>query len=208
MDSGTVLLINHDPSLAEFFQKMVGPDVLSTRVGSAPPSGLKAREFPLVILEKTTRWPKDLRRWLGNGTSLGKGFIIIGPSAGLKNSAEHIRDFIPSLVTRPPGAHLSPQTRPGIPKKDADLPLHDWIEKRLVDFVKQMKTSGGRNLYSILLREIEAPLIRIALKETNGNQIQAAHLLGMNRNTLRKKIKALKIPLPRSPGRKNGKMIA
>jgi two-component system nitrogen regulation response regulator GlnG len=80
------------------------------------------------------------------------------------------------------------------PQKAAmDLALEEFMEHRLKRFVKQMKASGGRDLYSILLREIERPLITITLKETNGNQIQAAYLLGINRNTLRKKIKALKI---------------
>src|SRR3989337_1486333 len=46
-----------------------------------------------------------------------------------------------------------------------------------------------------LLREIEKPLITMVLKETGGNQVQAAHILGLNRNTLRKKIKELNIPL-------------
>jgi two-component system nitrogen regulation response regulator GlnG len=62
-----------------------------------------------------------------------------------------------------------------------------------------MKVSGGRNLHPMLLREIERPLITITLRETNGNQIQAAHLLGMNRNTLRKKIKELKIRVYKTP---------
>ncbi|HEY5593795.1 MAG TPA: helix-turn-helix domain-containing protein [Nitrospiria bacterium] len=87
----------------------------------------------------------------------------------------------------------SSHAKPAPQKRTMDLALEEFMEHRLKDFVKQMKISGGRNLYSILLREIERPLITITLKETNGNQIQAAHLLGMNRNTLRKKIKALKI---------------
>jgi len=86
-----------------------------------------------------------------------------------------------------------------IPKKATmDLALEEFMEQRLKGFVKQMKASGGRNIYSILLREIERPLITITLKETNGNQIQAAHLLGMNRNTLRKKIKDLKIRIQKT----------
>ena len=92
-----------------------------------------------------------------------------------------------SSVVAPSHAKPAPQ------KRTMDLALEEFMEHRLKDFVKQMRISGGRNLYSILLREIERPLITITLKETNGNQIQAAHLLGMNRNTLRKKIKALKI---------------
>ena len=49
----------------------------------------------------------------------------------------------------------------------------------------------------MLISAVERPLIIFALKETNGNQIQAAHLLGMNRNTLRKKIGELRIPVKR-----------
>jgi len=48
-----------------------------------------------------------------------------------------------------------------------------------------------------LITAIERPLITRALQETNGNQIQAAELLGLNRNTLRKKIKDLHIPVKR-----------
>ena len=75
------------------------------------------------------------------------------------------------------------------------ISLKDYIEKRLYDFIKRFKASEGSNLYHTLLREIEKPLITMMLKETGGNQVQAAHILGLNRNTLRKKIKELNIPL-------------
>ncbi|MDH3236706.1 MAG: nitrogen regulation protein NR(I), partial [Alphaproteobacteria bacterium] len=52
-------------------------------------------------------------------------------------------------------------------------------------------------LYDRILKEIEAPLIRLSLEATRGNQIRAAALLGLNRNTLRKKIRALDIPIVR-----------
>ncbi|MDA0708065.1 MAG: nitrogen regulation protein NR(I) [Proteobacteria bacterium] len=48
-------------------------------------------------------------------------------------------------------------------------------------------------LYSRILSELEKPLIELSLEATHGNQIKAAELLGLNRNTLRKKIKELKI---------------
>ena len=47
------------------------------------------------------------------------------------------------------------------------------------------------------LREVERPLIRMTLAATRGNQIKAAAMLGLNRNTLRKKIRDLDIPVIR-----------
>lgn len=52
-------------------------------------------------------------------------------------------------------------------------------------------------LYDRLLGEIERPLILRTLEATRGNQIRAAAVLGINRNTLRKKIQALSIPTGR-----------
>ncbi len=52
-------------------------------------------------------------------------------------------------------------------------------------------------LYERVLREVEQPLLRLSLEATGGNQIRAASLLGLNRNTLRKKIRALDIPVIR-----------
>ncbi len=54
-------------------------------------------------------------------------------------------------------------------------------------------------LYYRILREIEYPLISAALAATRGNQIKAAELLGLNRNTLRKKVRDLDIRWMRSP---------
>ncbi len=52
-------------------------------------------------------------------------------------------------------------------------------------------------LYGRILREIERPLIDISLRATQGNQLRAAELLGLNRNTLRKKIKDLGLKIRR-----------
>jgi two-component system nitrogen regulation response regulator GlnG len=49
------------------------------------------------------------------------------------------------------------------------------------------------------LTEVERPLILAALTATRGNQIKAAELLGLNRNTLRKKIRELGVSVYRSP---------
>ena len=52
-------------------------------------------------------------------------------------------------------------------------------------------------LYDRVLREVELPLIALTLSATRGNQLRAADLLGINRNTLRKKIRELDIPVTR-----------
>ena len=51
------------------------------------------------------------------------------------------------------------------------------------------------NLYSLVVERVERPLIQLTLKKTRGNQIRAAQILGINRNTLRKKIADLHINL-------------
>ncbi|MBT5186077.1 MAG: nitrogen regulation protein NR(I) [Kordiimonadaceae bacterium] len=53
----------------------------------------------------------------------------------------------------------------------------------------------SNGLYGRILSELEKPLIELCLEATKGNQIKAAELLGLNRNTLRKKIKELEIPV-------------
>ncbi|MBB5514788.1 two-component system nitrogen regulation response regulator GlnG [Rubricella aquisinus] len=52
-------------------------------------------------------------------------------------------------------------------------------------------------LYDRIIREVEMPLIALALSATRGNQVKTAELLGINRNTLRKKIRELDIPVTR-----------
>jgi two-component system nitrogen regulation response regulator GlnG len=81
--------------------------------------------------------------------------------------------------------------------KIRDASLESYLEMKMGDFVKGMRNGSARNLHPILISAVERPLIASALRETQGNQIQAAELLGLNRNTLRKKIVDLHIPLKR-----------
>ena len=67
--------------------------------------------------------------------------------------------------------------------------------KRYFDLHGNMLPPPG--LYQRILREVEIPLIEIALDATGGNQAKCADLLGINRNTLRKKITDLDIEVTR-----------
>ena len=68
------------------------------------------------------------------------------------------------------------------------------VEQHLKNFFKLHKGKlPSSGLYSRIINEVERPLISICLNATKGNQIKASKLLGLNRNTLRKKIKELKI---------------
>ena len=72
--------------------------------------------------------------------------------------------------------------------------LGDAVERHLRDyFAAHSDGLPASGLYHRVLREIERPLIELSLIATNGNQVQAAGLLGLNRNTLRKKIRELDI---------------
>lgn len=87
--------------------------------------------------------------------------------------------------------------------KTRDGSLENYLEVKMGEFVKGMRNGAARNLHPILISAVERPLITSALQETRGNQIQAAELLGLNRNTLRKKIVDLHIPLKQTKLRAN-----
>jgi two-component system, NtrC family, nitrogen regulation response regulator GlnG len=76
--------------------------------------------------------------------------------------------------------------------------LAEAVERHLKGYFTAHKGDlPAAGLYDRVLREIERPLIVLTLGATRGNQIRAAHLLGLNRNTLRKKIRELDIPVVR-----------
>lgn len=76
--------------------------------------------------------------------------------------------------------------------------LSDMIERHLrTYFAAHADGLPAPGLYDRVLRELERPLISLTLDATRGNQIRAAQVLGLNRNTLRKKIRDLEISVMR-----------
>ncbi|HQT47819.1 MAG TPA: helix-turn-helix domain-containing protein, partial [Acidocella sp.] len=75
------------------------------------------------------------------------------------------------------------------------------VERHIGRLLATIRESGEEGvLYERALAELERPLIRMTLAETRGNQIRAAALLGLNRNTLRKKIREHGIGVQRRVG--------
>jgi two-component system nitrogen regulation response regulator GlnG len=104
-----------------------------------------------------------------------------------------------------PGPILFPkdftlQNRPAAATLEVDqLSLEEIIRHKLVDYFRRMEGVDVDNLYSLVIERVERPLIELTLKKTRGNQIRAAQILGINRNTLRKKITDLRIELKKEP---------
>jgi two-component system nitrogen regulation response regulator GlnG len=80
----------------------------------------------------------------------------------------------------------------------AELP--DLVASRVAAWLDANGDEEPRDLYHRLVAEIERPLIEAALRRAGGNQVKAARMLGLNRNTLRKKITDHKIVLTKYPG--------
>ncbi len=78
-------------------------------------------------------------------------------------------------------------------KKKDDINIEEWLSKKLKRYISKLDGSKKGDLRNLIIRCIEEPLIKIVLDETEGNQVKAANILGINRNTLRKKVKDMRI---------------
>ncbi|MFC0445688.1 DNA-binding transcriptional regulator Fis [Pseudidiomarina halophila] len=68
-------------------------------------------------------------------------------------------------------------------------PLRDSVKQAMNSFLKQLDGQDPEELYELVLAELEAPLLEEVMTYTRGNQTRAATMLGINRGTLRKKLK-------------------
>jgi two-component system nitrogen regulation response regulator GlnG len=79
--------------------------------------------------------------------------------------------------------------------REQEYSLEDLLEAKLDQVVAAFHHLEQRNLYSLVMQAVEKTLFQLTLKETKGNQLKAAAILGINRNTLRKKLKDLGIKI-------------
>jgi two-component system nitrogen regulation response regulator GlnG len=162
------------------------PDLVRHFFALAEREGLPPKQLDQAALErlKHYRWPGNVRE--------------------LENLARRLSALYPQEVISPGiiDAELAPpSTKPGSDEIEAEEGLSASIERHLTAY---FATFGERlpppGLYHRVLREIEHPLLTVTLAATRGNQIRAADLLGVNRNTLRKKIRDLDIQVFRTGG--------
>lgn len=77
----------------------------------------------------------------------------------------------------------------------SSVSLEKLVKSKLEVLFQQQKEAQVElnGLYNVILEQVERPLLEIALKSYNGNQVKTAKMLGINRNTLKKKIDNYKI---------------
>ncbi len=67
--------------------------------------------------------------------------------------------------------------------------LRDSVKRAVTNFFAQLDGQEASEVYEMVLCEVERPLLDIIMQHTRGNQTRAANMLGINRGTLRKKLK-------------------
>jgi len=159
------------------------PDLVRHFLSVAEAEGLPAKSVSAEALElmKGHRWPGNVRE-LEN---------LVRRLAALYADEVIDRELIERELGEPP--LLAPASGSAEPAS-----LSAAVEQHLARYFSAHGDGLPPNgLYDRILREVERPLISISLAATRGNQIKAAQLLGLNRNTLRKKIRELEIEVVR-----------
>ncbi|MFW7378156.1 MAG: helix-turn-helix domain-containing protein [Oligoflexus sp.] len=112
------------------------------------------------------------------------------------NSVEHDRHISPSAPELNRSGAVSTMPSRGININDHDLisrldrySIEDVVELKISRFLDQIGTFYPENVHELIMSKVEKPLLIQILRRVGGNQVQAAKILGINRNTLRKKIK-------------------
>jgi two-component system nitrogen regulation response regulator GlnG len=180
----SVLLLGSDHELHEKIKHTLKDLTVTVarEVADVPRAAIK-QGFDAVLIEARRGALQEFAE-ISRMVEPSRTLIVMGSRGVLARSAEILHTMVNGsgrLLTR----------------SRQDVVLEEIIESKLGEFVKGMRSGSARNLHPMLISAVERPLIAHALRETNGNQIQAAQLLGMNRNTLRKKITEFRIPVKR-----------
>jgi two-component system nitrogen regulation response regulator GlnG len=150
---------------------------------AATAEGLPSKALDNAAMERLKR-----HRWPGNVRELEN---VVRRFAALYSQETITADVVEAEL-----ADVGPANVANAASEEESLT--EAVERHLKTYFDahegELPASG---LYDRVLREVERPLIRLSLGATRGNQVRAAQLLGLNRNTLRKKIRDLDIAVIR-----------
>jgi two-component system nitrogen regulation response regulator GlnG len=162
------------------------PDLIRHFLAQAEREGLPPKQLDQAALDRLRRY-----RWPGNVREL--------ENLARRLSALYPQEMINAAVIDTE-LNQPPVTAAGEEVSTEDN-LAASVERYLVRYFAGFDNAlPPPGLYHRILREVEYPLLSAALAATRGNQIRAADLLGVNRNTLRKKIRDLDVRVIRSSG--------
>jgi len=77
--------------------------------------------------------------------------------------------------------------------KERKVPLSSSVKSALERYFSDLNGERTTGVYEMVISEVERPLLEIVMRHVKSNQCRAAELLGINRNTLRKKLKYYKL---------------
>ncbi len=172
------------PPLRERIEDL--PDLVRHFFALAEKEGLPAKQIDTGALErlKRHRWPGNVREL----ENLVRRFAALYPQETITEAIVDVE-----LAEAPPfGSMSSSETRVAATLSES---VEHHLDVYFAGFKGDLPPPG---LYHRILRDVEEPLINAAMAATRGNQIKAAELLGVNRNTLRKKIRDLDIRIIRT----------
>jgi two-component system nitrogen regulation response regulator GlnG len=165
------------------------PDLARHFFSLVEKEGLARKQLDVEAMDRLKRY-----RWPGNVRELEN---LVRRLAALYPQDTITGVIIDSELDARSAPLAQPQNKPSHKVDSEDL--SDAVERHLSEYFSNFKdTLPPPGLYHRVLREIEGPLIGAALAATRGNQIRAAELLGVNRNTLRKKVRDLELQVIKS----------
>jgi two-component system nitrogen regulation response regulator GlnG len=165
-----------------------------------PPLRERRQDIPLLIDYFLQRFEVELgtgRRFLApEAREILLSYHWGGNIRELENVIKRAMVLTTSSVILP--AHLPESIRGGAQAEDDADVLRRIVERKARALLLNVRSAGSGEIYHLILSEIERFLLQVILDETDGNQLRTADLLGINRNTLRKKIRALGVEVRRA----------
>ncbi len=168
-------------------------DSLALRRIDVPPLRQRGGDIPTLV----ERWVRHYADEVGRGkltvSTRAHERLVKYPWPG--NVAE-LKDLVRRLVVATEGSKIEagdvdavlPRVAERVPLEE--LSFEDMVKAKLAGFLDRMDGYEVHDLHEKVIERVERPLFELVLARTGGNQVKAAAILGLNRNTLRKKLES------------------